>query len=337
MRRSRVIRRLPVLGLLLCAILLSCCQTSDDATAAAKQLAATSADLASYYSALSQIVTANVALGDLLNSLLPHTPEFPPFTEANRARLMTTSSELQKRADLAKTLQDVSTAFSNLTGSKTSTDVSNAASKLGTELKTIKSLPEGPAMPSAMDPAGKLLETLVQEHEEVKIARELDPTMSALEMLFSQEKPAYDSLYQTYLNLAAVLATQSIEKGLVDEGSVLAPALQPFGLTGQHSSAADPADTSALRALAGAQVDTKNKSLVVAHNAASDAMLKAITEMSKRMHQLATDGRMPSRGAPVTLTTVEHWISADSSSAAKSTCSMAPTAAPASTLTPGNQ
>jgi hypothetical protein len=308
MRRSRLICRLRVLPLLLCAIVLSCCQTSEDATAAAKQLATTSTDLANYYSALSQIVAGDIALGDLQNILLPHTPEFPPFTEANRARLMTTVSELRKRADLAKALQEVSNAFSSLTGSKASAEVSNAASKLGNELKTINALPEGPAMPSALGAAGKLIETLVQQHEEIKLARELDPTMSALEALFSQEKGAYDSLNQTYLNLAAVLATQSIKKGLVDETSILAPALQPFGLTGQLSSAASAEDTAALRTAAEAQVNARNKSSVAAHNAASDAMLKAITEMSMRIHHLATEGRMPSRGTPVTLTTVEHWI-----------------------------
>ena len=44
------------LALLLCLLCLASCKTSDDATAAAKQLATTATDLANYYGALSQIV-----------------------------------------------------------------------------------------------------------------------------------------------------------------------------------------------------------------------------------------------------------------------------------------
>ncbi|MGO9012898.1 MAG: hypothetical protein ACLQPN_22610, partial [Bryobacteraceae bacterium] len=51
------------------------------------------------------------------------------------------------------------------------------------------------------------------------------------------------------------------------------------------------------------------KALVVEHQKASEAMLQAIKEMGSRIHQLTTAGHMPSRGTPVTLPTVEKWIS----------------------------
>jgi hypothetical protein len=305
------------------------CHTSDDAAAAAKQLATTSADLADYYSALSQIVTADIALGDLQNSLLPHA-DVLPFPESNRALLNTTSSELQKRADLAKSLQNLSNAFSSLTGSTASTDVSNAASKLGTELTTLKALPQPKgapiSVPSAIGDAGKLIVSLIQQHEERKIAPALDATIKALGDLFSAEADVYDSLNQTYLTKAASLAKYCTEKNLVDETSVLIPALQPFGLTARVSSAAD---TAQLKSATETQVEQRNKALVAAHQKASSAMLQAITEMSARIHQLATGGKMSSRGTPATLTTVEKWISSASTYlSSSSTSTTSPSASP---------
>jgi hypothetical protein len=322
------------LMLLLCSIFLFSCQTSDDASAAAKQLATTSTDLANYYSALSQIINADIALGSLQNSLLSHA-DVLPFPDANRELLNTTSLELQKRADLAKALQDVSSAFSKLTGSTAPTDVSNAASKLGTELTTLKALPKLTGtpipIPSAIGDAGKLIVSLIQQHKEKKIAPALDATVSALKELFSNEADAYDSLNQTHLTLAASLAKYCIDKNLVDETSVLAPALQPFSLTAHLSSTAN---TTPLDTAAKTQVDETTKVLVAAHQKASAAMLQAITEMNARIHQLATEGRMPSRGTPITLTTVENWIATASTYLSSASTNTASAAANTGSTTP---
>jgi hypothetical protein len=287
------------------------CKTSDDASAAAKQLATTSTDLANYYSTLSQVTTTTITLGGLQNSLLPH-GTVRPFPDEVRTLLNTTLSELQKRSDVAKALQGVSTAFSSLTGSTASTDVSNAASKLATELGTIKALPSlagSPIpVPSLIGDAAKLIVSLIQQHEERKLAPALHKTVTALNELFSNEKAAgaYDSLYYTYLTRAASLAEYSIDSNMVDEASVLTPALQPFSLTAKLSSTANVAP---LKNAAKAQVEATSKALDAAHQEASVAMLQAITDMGTRIHQLATGGSMPSRGTPVTLTTVENWVS----------------------------
>jgi hypothetical protein len=147
---------------------------------------------------------------------------------------------------------------------------------------------------------------LIQQHEEKKVAPALDATVNALKELFTNEADLYDSLNQTYLTKAASLAKYCIDKNLVDETSVLAPALQPFNLTAHLSSTTD---TAPLKTAAETQVDKTNKALVAAHQKASAAMLQAITEMNARIHQLATEGHMSSRGTPITLTTVENWIS----------------------------
>ena len=307
--RHRFSRCLP---LLLCSIFLFSCQTSDDATAAAQQLATTSTDLTNYYSALSQIVAADIALGNLQNALIPHA-DVLPFPDTARTILNTTSSELQNRAELAKSLQDLSGAFSKLTSSTAPTDVSTAASKLGTELTTTKALPDitklgSPiSLPSAMGEASKSIVSLIQQHEERKVAPALNTTISALKELFSNEKDDYDSLNETYLTLAASLANICIDKHLVDDTSVLVPALQPFSLTAHLPSEA--ASTAALENATKTQVANTRVALVDAHKKASTAMLQAITDMSTRIGELATSHHMGARGAPVTLTTVEKWIS----------------------------
>jgi hypothetical protein len=295
-------------ALLFCALLLLSCKTSDDATAAAKQVATTSTDLAGYYSTLSQIAASYTALNELQTSL-----QGVPLSDADRAILGDTASELKKRADIATDLQGVSTAFSNLTGSTAPTDVSNAASKLASELTTLKpvQLPSASPvpLPSAIGDAAKLILSMVQQHQERKIAPSLDATLKSLNVLFSNEKDLYDSLNKTYLNLAGALAKVCINKNFVDNTSVLAPALQPFSLSARASSATD----ASLGDAAKTQVDAALTTMVSAHSKASTAMLQAITEMNTRVHQLATEQRMPSRGAPVSLTAVESWINTVSS------------------------
>jgi len=191
--------------------------------------------------------------------------------------------------------------------------VSTAAAKLGTELATTKALPDitklgSPiSLPSAIGEASKLIISLVQQHEERKVAPALNTTVNILKEMFSNEKNDYDSLNETYLILAESLANVCIDKHLVDNTSVLVPALQPFSLTAHLSSTA--ATTTELDRAIKTQVARTRAALVDAHKKASTAMLQAITDMSTRINELATNHHMTARGTPVTLTTVEKWIS----------------------------
>lgn len=292
-----------VLLTICCLGALSSCKISDDANAAAKQLTTTSTDLANYYGALSTIVSADIALNDLQTTL-----QGIPFPDEDRARLNVTSSELQKRADIAKSLQSVATAFSGLATSTSPTDVSNAASQLETKLTSLNVLPQPKgvpiSLPATIGEAGKLIVSLIQQHQEKKIAPALDKTLDGLTLLFSQEMEVYDSLNSTYLTLAASLAKHCIDQRLANGSPLLTPALQPFGLTVSSS-----ADTAFLNAAIETQIDATAKGQIVEHQNASKAMADAIKEMNARVHQLASGGHMPSRGTPVTLGTVEKWIS----------------------------
>jgi hypothetical protein len=145
----------------------------------------------------------------------------------------------------------------------------------------------------------------VQEHKERQMAQGMDATVDALKSLFTNEKEAYDSLNQTYVTLAGSLARECLRRNLVDPASGLAPALQPFSLSAQLSSASD---TSGLNAIISDQLNETSSLLVSAHASASTSMLQGITEMGTRIHQLATEGKMPARGTPISLANVENWI-----------------------------
>lgn len=296
------------LGLAILFLLVLCsCQAADDAKAAANQLATTATELQNYYGQLIQIVTADTTLGDLQNNILPHGSVLP-FPDANRALLKTTLTELQKRADMAKDLVSVSTAFSSLTGTAAASDVDAAASNLATELTSLNAMPksEGPVpVPSAIGEAGKIITSWIQEHQEKKAAPVLDATVSGLKSLFGGEVDVYNSLTSTYLSKASGLAKYCVENKWVDQSSILTPALQPFDLTARI-----PSDTvpKALSAAAENQIDQSKTSLITASQDASKAMLQAVTEMSTRIHQLAVGGKMSSRDTPISLSTVENWV-----------------------------
>lgn len=301
------------LAVWLCLFLCSC-QTSDDAKAAASQLATTATQLENYYGELIQIVTADIALGDLQNNILPHGTVLP-FPDANRALLKTTLSDLQKRANMAKGLAGLSTAFSSLTGSTAASDVDTAASNLATELTNLNAVPKavGPVpIPATIGGASKLLLSWIQQRDEKKAAPALDATVSGFKDLFSAEVDVYNSLNVTYLAEASGLAKYCVERNLVDESSLLTPALQPFGLTPRVPPNLDPkvVDPKLLIAAAENQVDQSTSSLTTASQNASAAMLQAITQMSTRVHQLAVGGKMSSRDTPISLSTVENWVNA---------------------------
>ena len=302
--RCRTVARAGLFSCLLFGFaLISACKTSEDATAAASQMAAASQDLASYYSALSQVIDNTTKLEQLQSALLG-----TPFEPQDIAQLQDTQQEVQKRANLAKTLQSLSSDFSKLTGSTATSDVSASANRLGAELVSIKALPTGPPVPDALGKAGKIIILLTQEHDERKMAASLDSTVSAVSKLFTAEKPAYESLYTTYLVLAGSLAKESIKRNWVNESVLLTPALQPFGLS---PSAASPEQSlsTVLNSYARQRITTRTVSQTAAQQKASEGMDQALQEMSKRMHKLATERAMSLRGDPVTLPDVENWLS----------------------------
>ena len=316
---TRQLRAVPrtCLCLLICFGLMSACKTSEDATATASQMATTSQDLVAYYSALTNVMDNTIKLEQLQNAFFG-----TPFDSQDLEQLQQTEQELQKRSDAAKALQSLSASLSKLTGSTVNSDASTAANKLAAELVTIKALPTGPPVPAATSLAAQAITMLVKEHDERKAAAQMDSAVSAVSSMFTAEKPAYESLYNSYIELAGSLALESIKRNWVDESGLLMSALQPFGLSaGACTSAAGvpAADAKAagvpsqnrsavLNSYAQKQLLTQIASQKAAQTKASEGMENALREMTKRIHALATENAMSMRGSPVSLADVEAWV-----------------------------
>lgn len=276
------------------------CRTSDDAQAAATQMSATANSLSEYYAALAQIADNHAKLERLQKATLG-----VPLDENDLAQLKTIQDEIQKRANMAQSLADLSAAFAQLTGSTAPADVSDAAANLGTALSSIQSLPNASSAPGVLQNAGKILTQFAQEHDERKMAKSMDPTMAALSQMFTQEKPAYESINKTYIVLAQSIALDLVNHNQVDPSSLMEPALKPFELASRMPSEQVP---QGLQEYARDQIQSRGQAEIAAHVQASDTLDGALKEMSKRIHELANDGHMRERGFPFKLSDIESWI-----------------------------
>lgn len=292
-------RFLSSVGMLLLVCSVFACKVADDAVAAAQQMTATSAALSAYYGAMAESLTQTVALNELNFTLFG-----VPFEDADRKQIEEVRAEMLKRKDIAQALGRLSSSMTALTKSKASSEVSTAATALGNEMVNIKALQKGSSVPAGLGKAGDFLIQIVQQHEEKKAAQAMDGTLAALAELFAKEKPAYDSLDRVHIFLAKTVAASLIKRQFVDPAPMLQPALKPFGL-----SPAPPDEhlQSLLRTLAENRLETSAEEANKREVDASTAMLKALQEMSSRVHLLATEKPMPLRGNPFSLKVVESW------------------------------
>jgi hypothetical protein len=286
-------------GMLLLFSCLFACKVSDDAVAAARQMTATSAGLSAYYGAMAESLTDTISLNELNFTLFG-----VPFDAADRKQIEEARAEIRKRKELAESLARLSESMTALTKSKASSEVSTAATALGKEMVSIKALPSGSPVPDVIGKAAGFLMQMVQQHEEKKAAQAMDGAFAALAVLFAKEKPVYDSLDRQHIFLAKIVAASLIKHQFVDPAPLLQPALKPFGL-----SAAPPGEhlQNTLRTLAENRLEASAEDANQREADASAAMLKALQEMSSRVHLLATEKRMPARGNPFSLKVVESW------------------------------
>jgi hypothetical protein len=276
------------------------CKTSDDARALAGQMTATANSLCDYYAALAQIADNHAKLERLQQATLG-----VPFDPQDVAQLQDIQNDLQKRSDMAHALADLAGAFTGLSGSTAPSDVSTSASNLGTALSSVPQLPGSSYAPTALQAAGKIVIQLIQERDERKMAKNIEPTIAAVSQMFSQEKPVYDSINRTYIGLAQSIALDLVNRNQVDPNSLMEPALKPFDLSSRV-----PTEqlSPGLADYAREQIKNKAAAGIAAHAQASDTMDSALKEVSKRTHELATEGHMPDRIFPITLDKVEAWV-----------------------------
>lgn len=295
-------RRRSMAGGFLLTILLFAvsCKTSDDARALAGQMSATANSLCDYYAALAQIADNHAKLERLQQATLG-----VPFDPQDVTQLQDIQASLQKRSDMAHALADLAGAFSGLSNLTAPSDVSVSAANLGTALSSIPKLPNSSYTPTALQDAGKIVTQLLQERDERKTAKDIDPIIAAISQMYSQEKPAYDSIDKTYIGLAQSIALDLVNRNQVDPNSLMAPALRPFDLSSRIPTEQLP---QGLADYAREQIKTRTAAEAAAHAQASDTLDAALKEVSKQTHGLATEGHMPDRIFPITLDKVRAWI-----------------------------
>ena len=247
-------------------LLMTGCRTSDDATAAATQMATTAKSLCDYYTALRTILDNTDQLY-LLNAQL----YAKPYPEENRQQLKETEAELEKRAELASDFSSLSGSFGKLTGSTAPADVGTSALKLEGEVETLASVQTSSVEQSALKAALEALTTAIKEHKEREAAKAMDDAAKGLSDLFAKETGAWNSTEIQYSSIGSTLAGSLVDGNATDNTALLKVALDPFGLSPSIASAAMNAQ---LAPLARQQIATKKADMDSAYLKATDAMTK---------------------------------------------------------------
>jgi len=269
------IRCLRTIVLVLAFGMLAACKTSPDAINAANQLTSVAQQLSAYYGDLEQQVTDTVSLNEIQAGLLGVT-----FDDSDHAQLDTTREELAKRADMAKALGTLASAYAALAGSKAGADVGTAMSGLASDCSSIQGLPGGPAIPDAIAQASQALVEAIRKHKlkqsSVKVAQMVD----AIQQLFAKEAPTYQSINRQRIVLAESLANLMVEKGMVDLNSSLAPALKPFGL---NASLPSGQPTTEVRQLAEAEIKSNGDAEISNYQASTRALSNSLAAAAKQV------------------------------------------------------
>ncbi|HEX3437019.1 MAG TPA: hypothetical protein VHT24_09670 [Pseudacidobacterium sp.] len=262
-------------------------------------MTATADDLRDYYAALTEVTDQHAKLERLQKALLG-----VPLDEQDLAQIKTAHDELQKRCDMAESLSGLAEAYSGLARSEASAKVSQSAANLGSTLSTIQTLPGSSYAPEVLQHAGELLTKLAQTHDEKRMTEYVGPAITALSEMYSQEKPVYESINRTYIELAQSLALELIQRNQVDVDSLVVPALKPFGLTSRNP---EEMLSPGLQDYAREQIQERGQAEVTAHAAASAGMEKALKELSQTVHELASRGQLSKTGPTAHHSSVEHW------------------------------
>lgn len=276
------------------------CKTSDDAAAAATQMAATAKSLSDYYSALGTILADTGEIYSINEVLFSK-----PFTPANRELLKSNQAELQKRVELAADFSTVAEEFAKLTGSTAPEDVAKSASKLQTDCDGLAGVTVSSDEQAVIKKALELLVVAVKEHKEREAARAIDGVAKGIDALFVKEIPVWDSTEQVYNEFASELAGDLVDQNATNSAALLGVALEPFGLTPSETS---PDVNRKLAPLAKQQIADRKAAAAKSYGDATEAMKKSLNEMCDRVHLVAEGKPMRFRLVPPTLATVEQWV-----------------------------
>lgn len=272
------------------------CKTQGDAATAANQMAATTKTLSDYYGALDQVLAETQEAYDAQTVI----NQAPPLD------LSETRKQIELREQLATEFSTLSATFATITSSTAPTDASTAAGQLNSELVSIKALADNATEQKVLTAAVQLVVSLLQQHDEIKAARQIEPVCNALLKFFNSESRFYDSINKDYLTLASSNAKAMVKGNLVDASSLFLSSLEPFGLTPSIDS--DSIKTG-MQGYLDKQIDSNFSLKLAAAQNATQALRDSLKEMDARIEVVTKDRVLSIALPPVTLDTVESWVS----------------------------
>jgi hypothetical protein len=285
-------------GLLLLCVA-SGCKTQDDAVAAAAQMCSAASTLSDYYDALDKTLAATEATqqaNQILNGIEPVDPKI----------MKDLHHQLKLRKDLAAEIAKLAALMQQISAADVSANAASAAATFNAELVTINAIGSNDAETQGVTQATKLLISLIQMHEEVKAARQVEPVAHALALFFVSEERAYTRINHGYLTAAKQVSQSLVDSGQVDASALFTAPLAPFDLQLTLSDATKKKATKALDA----QIDEAYDAKLAESQDAMDALADALGQMDARVSLVAHERPMKIRLEPITLKTVRGWIAA---------------------------
>jgi hypothetical protein len=263
-------------------------------------MAATSQELSSYYKALQTTFEQTDELYRLNEQL-----SSKPYTAENQLLLKSNEAELAKRAQLATDLSSLSESFGGLSGSTAPADAASAASQVEADVEKLSPLKASSTEQGALKLAVQELATAIQQHKEREAAKAMEGAAQSLSDLFAKETEIWNSTEQVYSQIAANLAASLVDANVTDNSAVLDVALTPFGLV-RNASMGDM--NGKLAPVAKQQIATRKAAMDEAYKSATDGMSKALAQMAQRIQTLAEGKAMTQRRPPLSLATVQQWV-----------------------------
>jgi len=286
-------------ALFLLPLLLSC-QSVENTRKVAVQMSQTAQELRDFYMALTVTVAQQAELERLQSAFFA-----VPLSQQDLTQLESTQEELKKRSEMAESLSEFSQTLAEFAGPKTKETVAQSATNLGIALAGIQQLPGAGFIPEALQHSGNLLVQWIQQRNTRKMAQAMDSTLAALAEMFSREKPAYDSINRTYMELAQSLALELLRRKQIRFDSLALPALKPFGLV---PAVPAEASSSSLQEYARKQITEKTDEEMAAYVKASEDLQEMLDFMAQRTHALASGGPLPVTEPQPKSTEIERWV-----------------------------
>lgn len=301
-RVPSLLRRMLSLCSLLLFLVLTGCQTQQDAVAAAQQMAATTATLQAYYASLLTLVDRNLEAQTALGVVTG-----VPVDSDTRRQLDDIRSSLQTREDAAAAFTRLAAKFSELTASTAQADVVKAATDLNGKVVALAPLPTGVSSAEAtvLKMTVNALMTAVVARQEIKAAQQIKPATDALSALFDKEADTYVSFSNSYYNAAASASNALIQQQAVPAALLFRSSLEPFGLIADITDAqTKKAAVAHLRNM----VSSRQAERAAQTRAATNDLGEALHVMRDRIDTVARHKPLHADRPPFTLEGAREWI-----------------------------